>query len=231
MVPEDRILASHCVSLVTVELPCLASWLQQGPRQGLLSVLTHSPQHRLSTCMTCAGPTPPHQAVGTQGAQSRRQCLHWAPGGEQNSVPGGENGQWSVNLQAVGRQAGSEAPPGQPTPFPRDLGRWTTPGVGKAQEVLDTLSLHHTRRPISGRAPCGQLLSWTMVSEEWALTRDKFLALLPSHPSDATRVEGQRFFLCSLAPCPSSHLPDEEEHPKAGGPGRPREGGTPPPLG
>lgn len=73
MAPEDGILASQCVTPITTERPCLAALTT--------ALLTHNPQHRLSTCMAWAGPTPPHQALGTQGAQARRQCLHQAPKG------------------------------------------------------------------------------------------------------------------------------------------------------
>nr|XP_055195807.1 regulator of G-protein signaling 11 isoform X6 [Nyctereutes procyonoides] len=105
-----------------------------------------------------ASGSPVHEIVAAPGP---RRAWSWVPG-----LPGGEEGQSSVSLQAVDRQAGAEAPPGQPSVFPREQGRWTTPGVGRAQEVPDTLPLHHTRHPISGRAPWGQPRSWTTVSEE-----------------------------------------------------------------
>lgn len=79
-----------------------------------------------------------------------------------------------LNLWTMGRLADPQAPPPthpQSTRSPPKGAEWVgaTPGVRKAQEVQTALSPHGTRHPISGRAPCGQLLSLTMVSEEgWA---------------------------------------------------------------
>lgn len=147
----------------------MCPWPQRGPKLGLPSVPTPQPRPQLHP-----GPR--------QGAQTQQTKWSFSPGGDQ------------LSLWAMGRQT----PLGQPCPLPREPRGWgQLLGWGRSRRSQIPSSLHGTRHPISGRAPCGQLLSWTMVSEEeWA--RLGQILRTSGLRGDVTGEEEQTLLLCSL---------------------------------